>query len=431
MQRLTFAQRRMSAGDWVEVRSKEEILGTLRRRHAGRPPLHAADVRLLRATIPGVPACSQDVRHRQQDRRAADGGDGPPRGLRCDGEAYGGCGAACLIFWKEAWLKPIPGPHRATARPAAPPGRRGQGSTEDDVWAGTRAAGSTEDDPTYRCQATALPAATAPLPWWDVRQYVEDYTSGNVGLRELAGGLWLRAVLHAPPDRYAGLARTAAHWFACTTGSSRVAAVSRSRGRRAGWPGGQRDSSRELDLAPGTPVRVRSYAEILDDARRPEQEPRPLLRRRGGSVLRTEPPVRSRVDRTIDERTGKLIEVRGNTGPARGHVVHGPLQRPPNVLPAGDLPASGARRGWSGKSARWRPSSSEHEPISTPSLGEQQEFWDGWNSQWRFGDVDTFMARQARSRSRPAASSASLRRASSRSAAAPDGWAPGSPASGG
>ena len=110
-------------------------------------------------------------------------------GIRCDGEAYGGCGAACLIFWKEAWLKPIPGPHRAKARPAARRGRRGQGSTEDDVWAGTRAAGSTEDDPTYRCQATALPAATAPLPWWDVRQYVEDYTSGNVGLRELAGGL--------------------------------------------------------------------------------------------------------------------------------------------------------------------------------------------------------------------------------------------------
>jgi hypothetical protein len=26
---------------------------------------------------------------------------------RCDGRAYGGCQAGCLIFWKEAWLKPI------------------------------------------------------------------------------------------------------------------------------------------------------------------------------------------------------------------------------------------------------------------------------------------------------------------------------------
>src|SRR5450759_5198606 len=27
--------------------------------------------------------------------------------LRCDGQAHGGCQAACLIFWKEAWLKPV------------------------------------------------------------------------------------------------------------------------------------------------------------------------------------------------------------------------------------------------------------------------------------------------------------------------------------
>ena len=36
-----------------------------------------------------------------------------PRGVhlehRCDGQAYGGCQAGCLIFWKEAWLKPVAG----------------------------------------------------------------------------------------------------------------------------------------------------------------------------------------------------------------------------------------------------------------------------------------------------------------------------------
>ena len=188
-ERLRFASTTMAAGDWVEVRSKEEILESLDD-----------------GTLDGLPFmpqmfdyCGQRFQvfrraHKTCDTVNKTGGRRMEatvhlEGIRCDGEAYGGCGAACLIFWKEAWLKPIPGPHRAKARPAAPPGRRGQGSTEDDVWAGTRAAGSTEDDPTYRCQATALPAATAPLPWWDVRQYVEDYTSGNVGLRELAGGL--------------------------------------------------------------------------------------------------------------------------------------------------------------------------------------------------------------------------------------------------
>ena len=31
--------------------------------------------------------------------------DGIHLNLRCDGKAYGGCQAACLIFWKAAWLK--------------------------------------------------------------------------------------------------------------------------------------------------------------------------------------------------------------------------------------------------------------------------------------------------------------------------------------
>ncbi len=26
-------------------------------------------------------------------------------GSRCDGTAHGGCQTACLLYWKEAWLK--------------------------------------------------------------------------------------------------------------------------------------------------------------------------------------------------------------------------------------------------------------------------------------------------------------------------------------
>ena len=29
-------------------------------------------------------------------------------GLRCDGQAHGGCQAGCHIYWKEAWLKRVP-----------------------------------------------------------------------------------------------------------------------------------------------------------------------------------------------------------------------------------------------------------------------------------------------------------------------------------
>ena len=49
--------------------------------------------------------------------------DGIHLNLRCDGQAYGGCQAACLIFWKEQWLKPAPG---AAGQPESltPTGRR-------------------------------------------------------------------------------------------------------------------------------------------------------------------------------------------------------------------------------------------------------------------------------------------------------------------
>ena len=100
-----------------------------------------------------------------------------------------GCGAACLVFWNEAWLKPVEAGRPVLTGREIVGARCGTGSTEDEVWARTLADDSNANDPTYRCQATCLPDASSPLPWWDLRQYLEDYTSGNVTLAELAGGL--------------------------------------------------------------------------------------------------------------------------------------------------------------------------------------------------------------------------------------------------
>ena len=100
--------------------------------------------------------------------------------IRCDGKAHGGCDAACLIFWKEAWLKKVDSAATTSnGHASASHASAAQGCTEAQVVKATRAASSDEADPTYSCQATMLPAATTLLHWWDVRQYVEDYTSGN------------------------------------------------------------------------------------------------------------------------------------------------------------------------------------------------------------------------------------------------------------
>ena len=48
----------------------------------------------------------------------------------------------------------------------------------------------------YICQATQVPYFTTPLAWWDIRQYVEDYVSGNVTLRRMFDGFVYLSYYH-------------------------------------------------------------------------------------------------------------------------------------------------------------------------------------------------------------------------------------------
>ncbi len=132
------------------------------------------------------------MRYRELDRWSEAFERGSSR-TRCDGQAYGGCQAACLIFWKEAWLKP------ASPGEALSLNQSGQLElsvldgegfcTEEDVRKGTRAESQEQNVETkYVCQATALPDFTTPLAWWDVRQYAEDYLSGNASSGRLFRG---------------------------------------------------------------------------------------------------------------------------------------------------------------------------------------------------------------------------------------------------
>jgi hypothetical protein len=41
---------------------------------------------------------------------------------------------------------------------------------------------STPETPIFRCQATELLRASEPVGWWDVRSFVHEFTGGNVGL---------------------------------------------------------------------------------------------------------------------------------------------------------------------------------------------------------------------------------------------------------
>jgi hypothetical protein len=231
-------------------------------------------------------------------------------GLRCDGATYGGCAAACLLFWKEAWLKP------AAELQNAPLAVRvlteaEVASAEGEVVAATRAAASTIDSPIYACQATQLPEATEPLHWWDVRQYAEDYTSGNVTLRELGGGLaYVAAFTGFRLARKLGAEAAAIRLYDGVQGRRGGVPFPRKRGT---VPLGERTPSVKLGLDAGTPVRVRSHREILDTLDGNNRNRGLFFDAEEVPYCGQEHVVRGRVTQTMDERTGVLREVRGNT----------------------------------------------------------------------------------------------------------------------
>ena len=274
----------LCAGDWVEVRSKEEILETLDKN--GRLD-----------GLPFMPQmfkyCGQRFQVYKRTHKTCDTvgisvsrclPDGVHLEHRCDGKAYGGCQAGCLIFWKEAWLKPGDGSRSATAnhKPSGEVGAR-SGCTEDDVWRATNHS-PTGEQARYFCQATELPNFTAPLKWWDARQYVETYRSGNASLGEiLRGFLYLGVLLGHLGER------------ARREGLVRV---------------GEPTPRCDLNLRPGDWVRIKSYEEILATLDKAgsnrglsfDAELLPYC----GKAYR----VKTRVEKFINERTGKMQRLR-------------------------------------------------------------------------------------------------------------------------
>src|SRR3981189_2180712 len=101
--------RKLRVGDWVVVRSQEKILQALDSNAAldgmpFMPEMFACCGKRFQVYKRAHKTCDTvfPVRGRRVDRAIH-------LETRCDGSAHGGCQASCLIFWKEAWLKPVDG----------------------------------------------------------------------------------------------------------------------------------------------------------------------------------------------------------------------------------------------------------------------------------------------------------------------------------
>jgi hypothetical protein len=189
-------------------------------------------------------------------------------GLRCDGSLHGGCQLGCMLFWKEAWLR------------AAPAGRPVVSPAEPDPAPELRVA--SRSDP-YVCQATALREATTPGDsLWKPGQYLRFLKVRTFSLSGLLA-MFARA------------------------GGRKVAWQFRSLRHRDATTGARREAA--LGLRPGEWVEVKSRDEILRtlDARRMHGgfSFGGDMYEQCGRRLR----VQRRVDRTVEEATGRLRPV--------------------------------------------------------------------------------------------------------------------------
>jgi hypothetical protein len=304
--------RKLKVGDWVEVRSKDEILRTLDRNgHLDgmpfMPEMFAFCGKRFRVYKRAHKTCDTvfPVRGRRVDRTVH-------LETRCDGSSHGGCQASCLIFWKEPWLKPVSS-NNTSKSPAVLLNSHGcdtngeasvSGCTESEVWAGTKDL-SCEDEK-YICQATQLPYATTELAWWDIRQYLEDYRSGNVDMtRMISGAAYF--LYYALSQSGIGLGR-AMRWF---YDNFHFLWRGNPFPRKTGAiPEGKPTPMETLNLQPGELVRIKSHADILktlDTANKNrglywDAEEVPYC---GGTYR-----VLKRVTKIIDEKTGRMQEMK-------------------------------------------------------------------------------------------------------------------------
>lgn len=195
--------------------------------------------------------------------------DGP----RCDGSGHDGCNRACRIFWKEAWLR------RADA-----PTAHGPADGLDALRARlrTRAEGDR-----YFCQSTQLLRATEAFPGrqkpWMVRVALQEVRNGDLTASEVIGHFtrWVVKLLRL-----------------MVVGDKALAGPHR------------RTPTQTLALQPGELVRIRSRDEIMQtldgESRNRGLGICPEMTQLCGGTAE----VRQRVDRIIDERTGRMIPLK-------------------------------------------------------------------------------------------------------------------------
>ena len=291
----------LKAGEWVEVRSQEEILATL-------------DEKGWLEGLPFMPEmlqyCGQKLRvYKRADKTCDTVVPWSIRRMenavhletRCDGSGHGGCEAGCLIFWKEAWLKRAE--KNTVSSQSMVPFASAHGRNARLVSVGSLLAASQKTNPEgeiiYNCQATELHNFTSEMKWWDPRQYARDIRSGN-----LASGFEANSRIERILEKALALIRVIRAHLLSFVREHKGISYPPVAGTQAKTP------LEVLDLQPGELVQVRSREEIiatLDKNKRNrgllfDGEMLPFC----GGIYR----VLRRVHHIVDERSGKMMDMK-------------------------------------------------------------------------------------------------------------------------
>jgi hypothetical protein len=287
-------------GDLVEVTPPAEILATLDDRGAcgGLPFMpEMASLCGKRFVVERRADRICDTIDYTGTRRIADAvflGD-----QRCTGAAHGGCQAECRLVWKESWLRPV-SPQSAPSASSAP---GDEAALIQRASAHVRRTVDVDGSPQerWRCQATELQRASQHVKTYDPRSFVREFTNGNVSF-----GHFLRVTSRAAvmePMRKLGMVP------------------------EVHLPGPREKAAVEppLDLQPGELVQVKSTAEIAETLTREGRHKglwfdREMMPFCGGTYR-----VRQRISRFLDERDGRMVELKNECVTLEGVYCSGDL----------------------------------------------------------------------------------------------------------
>lgn len=290
-------RRPLRPGDVVEVRSATEILATLDGDAAlGRMPFmpEMAQYAGRRFTVSRRVDKICDTIAYTGNRRMHD--TVYLEDLRCDGSGHAGCQGGCKLYWKEAWLRRVDDDAIAVREPNGDADK-----LKRHTHIGARTVREFDGVPSevWRCQATDALKASERLRGYDLRQYWRELTNGNFGTFR-----FVRL-----------LARAFIMEVACRFGLITHIPL---RGH------GNESAPREpLGLQPGDLVQVRSPSEIaptldasgLNHGLSFDREMLPYC----GRTLR----VKDRVQRLVDDKTGRMLNIRKDCLILEGAVCSG------------------------------------------------------------------------------------------------------------